>query len=232
MTKCICLFLLCIIPELCQAQFDSLGLKSKWNKGFLVLNDDRTLPGLIKHNVKLGLVKFKSNPQETEQSFLERNIKMIEYFDSEISKTRKFARFNVNDLSASEQRIKDDVFEILMEFPDFAILCKAYPVNPSVKHYSNGYGGSTPVMDGYEQYEGIYLVNEDGIAECVLMEVAVEKSHQNRPAKVRGFYEKNLIEKYTGSKWPQVREYVKKNKLRLGKKEDMLKAFEYYSEIK
>jgi hypothetical protein len=232
MPKLLCLSILCLVSVLCYGQFDSLGLKSEWNKGFLILNNGTQFSGLIQNNVRLGLIKFKANSKEGEQSFLDRNIKMVEYFDSETSKTRRFARFNTKDLNSPEGRIKEEVFEILMEFSDFAILSKTYPVNPLVKRYTDGYGASTAQIVGYEQNEGIYSVNEEGLAERLLMVVSVEKLHQKKPAKVRGMYDEKLIKKCMGSEWPRVQAYIKKKKLVLNKKADLLKAFEYYSEIK
>lgn len=229
MVKLFWTILLLVIPASGYAQFDSLGLNSKWNKGHIVLNDDRKLVGLIQSNERLRLIKFKVNDTNPEQSFLERNIKSYEYLDSDANMNRKFMRFNV--YVADLGKTQEEVFELIYEFRDFAVLSKTFPVNPSVRVYSGGYGDQHAKMVGYEQYEGIFLVNVDGVAECLLMGVAVEKMKQrpNKSAKVQTVYQDKLLKKYVGDKWEAIRVFIKENKLKMKNKADVLRVFDYYA---
>src|SRR5688500_11807835 len=80
------------------AQFDSLGLNTTWNRGAILLTDNSRLNGFIQNNERLGLIKFKTALDQTnEQSFQEKRIAKMEYFDSDLSRKRKFYSININD---------------------------------------------------------------------------------------------------------------------------------------
>src|SRR5688572_16279132 len=65
------------------AQFDSLGLNTKWRNGSIVLSNDSSLKGQIQFNDKMGIVKFKKSPRDAEESFLERRIVAMQFYDDE-----------------------------------------------------------------------------------------------------------------------------------------------------
>lgn len=83
------------VPAFAFAQFDSLGMNTTWCAGKIAHKDNTILKGYIKHNDKLGMIKFKERPDDEEQSFVYDKIMAMEYFDSDLLKHRKFASFHI-----------------------------------------------------------------------------------------------------------------------------------------
>jgi hypothetical protein len=222
------LFIFCA-PHFGFSQFDSLGLNSPWNKGEIILDDNSILKGYIRNNDKLGLVKFKKElTDDEERSFHEKRISSMEYFDEEISKKRKFYTFNVDDGTGLPGAI---LFEIVMEMNHFAVLSKKQRVVPAVRNYSN----DTPLSYrkvGYEQLERIYLVGEDAKAELLLAVTEFERDKAAVFAQpIAVVFNKKVLEKYTGSKKDEIKDFVKKNKLHLKRKDDVLMTLDYFYQL-
>lgn len=219
----------CVLPAVAHGQFDSLGLNTKWCEGIMVLNNNTELKGYIKHNDKLSLIKFKKNLDEEEVSFAESSIITMEYFDPGQSRHRKFAAFRVK---VEEAGWTGNVFfEIMFEFESFAVLSKREPVNPAIRARNNNYSTSY-VKVGYEQFERICLIGTDGKAEVLLIANEFERDRwSSSSSKIKHYFKKALLVKHMGPKWELVNTYVKKNKLRLKEKKDLMLALEYYHRL-
>jgi hypothetical protein len=212
------------------AQFDSLGLNTTWNRGAILLTDNSRLSGFIQNNERLGLIKFKTALDQTnEQSFQEKRIAKMEYFDSDLSRKRKFYSININD---EESGFQDEVlFEIIMECKDFAVLSKKSNVQKAKRDRSTNYGVSFTTV-GYEQLEKIFLVGVDGKAELIQVSSAFEKDKGKLLAMPVGpFFDKETFKKFVGPAWKDINSYVKKEKLKLTEKDDLVSALEFYREL-
>jgi hypothetical protein len=219
--------LIIVSPLFAFAQFDSLGLNTKWCEGNILLNDNSALKGYIRNNDKMGMVSFKQKEDEEEQSFTTKRIVAMEYFDRDLVKHRKFGSFNV---ISENEGIEGELFlEIVMEFNEFAVLSKQESVIPAIRARDSGYG-TTRV--GYEQFEKICLVGSDGKAQVVLIVNEFEKTKSSSfDSKIKPYFSKDVLKKHMASKWEQVSTYIKANKLNLKQKADLMMALEYYGRI-
>lgn len=191
--------------------------------GSLVLTDNVNLKGQIQFNDKLGIVKFKTNQGEAEQSFSEHRILEMQFYDEDAGRWRNFASFNVReDLTGWQGNM---LFEILMEFEDFALLARIERVNIALRA-SDNYGGVAKV--GYEQYEKFLLVDIEGSIEVVLAVNEFERDKFTLAGKNGPYLNKQALERYLAHDWDKFRRMVKQNELNLRKREDFLRAFEYY----
>jgi hypothetical protein len=212
------------------AQFDSLGLKTTWNRGAILLTDNSRLSGFIQNNERLGLIKFKPTlDQSEEQSFQEKRIVKMEYFDAELSRKRKFYSLNFKD---EERGFQDEVlFEIIMECKEFAVLSKKSNVQKALRERSTNYGFSFTTA-GYEQFEKIFLVGVDGKAELVQVSSAFEKEKGKLLAMpVSPYFDKETFKKFVGPAWKDINSYVKKEKLKLTEKDDLVSVLEFYQQL-
>jgi hypothetical protein len=224
-------FAINISPLLCLAQFDSLGINTEWNEGTVVLNDNSNLKGYIQNNDKLGIIKFKKDPSSEEiLSFQERSIQTMEYYDNRLSKKRIFYTLYVeNEQYVFKGKL---LFEVIMVLEEFVVLSKKHSVNPAIRTRTDYYGGVHYAKVGYEQYEEIYLANDHGDSGLLLIYNEFEKD-KSKPfaSKIKPFFNDKLFQKYTGSKWEQIRKYAKQERLDLGDKSDLMKALEYYDQL-
>jgi hypothetical protein len=219
-------------PFFAFAQFDSLGLNTKWCEGNILLNDNSLLKGYIRYNDKMGMISFRQNKEEEDQTFTTKRIVAMEYFDHDLIIQRKFASFNV---ISENEGMKDEIFfEIIMEFNQFAVLSKQERVVPAIRkgNFTTATGSPTYTKVGYEQFEKICLVGSDGKAEVVLTVSEFERTKSSDLAvEIKPYLSKAVLAKYTASKWEKVRTYIKENKLNLKKKTGLLMALEYYGTI-
>lgn len=212
------------------AQFDSLGLNTEWRKGSIILDNNSTIKGLIQFNDKLGMIKFKRTPDSAEESFVETSIAAMQFYEEDTQNWRNFASFNIREEETGRQGAL--LFEVLMEFKGFALLTRIEPVNVAIRDRQNVYGAYqiSRVRVGYEQFEKLCLVNEEGDATLVLAVSEFERNKLSMASKLKPILDKRAIEKYLGDDWDKFQELVKTNKLKLTKRDDFLRAFEYLKE--
>ena len=229
------LFLFFILPAVGFAQFDSLGIHTKWRDGTIVVDVDTKLKGFIRHNDKMGLVKFKERLSDDveEISFHERNIMSMEYYDSDISQYRKFALLKVKDDDSGFQGAI--FFEIIMELKAFSVLSKKHSVNPAfrARQFDTGNGSFTYLKKvGYEQFELICLVGSDAEIKVLSVTNNFAKNKTSPFAEKRKpYFKASLMKKYLGPKWKQVNSFVKSNRLKLKRRADLIRALEYYAQL-
>ena len=226
---CLIVCLLAPVVETC-AQFDSLGLNTKWRTGSIVLEDNSILKGLVQFNDKLGMIKFRKDTDSAEESFVETSVLAMRLYDEDEARPRNFATFNVKDESSGQQLAM--LFEILMEFENFALLARVERVNIGVRARQDGFGNYRLVKVGYEQFEHLCLVNEDGIATVVLAVSEFERDKLSFASKLKPYLDKRALEKYLGDGWDRFEGLVKTNKLNLRRRDDFIRAFEYYRQAK
>lgn len=220
--------LLLSVPDT-HAQFDSLGLNTKWTKGTIVLDNDVTLRGLVQFNDKLGMIKYKKAPDDAEESFVETSIAAMQFYDDETNAWRKFAVFDINELQTGRQG--GLLFEVLMEFKTFALLSRLQPVNVGIRARQDPINGNRYYQRvGYEQFEHLCLVNDKGTGSVVLSVSDFERNKWSVASKLKPVLKKGEMEKYLGSDWEKFNALVKSNKLKLKKRADFMKAFELYKE--
>lgn len=229
--KCVFTLLLCILAELSFAQFDNLGINSKWHKGHIVLSDGEIIQGYIQNNDKLGLVNLKESLEDTvSASFQDKSIQSMEYFDNDLDKNRRFITFKINDEQSGKQRMM--LLEIMMEFKHFAIASKIFSVEPAFRQRQNINYQTYYARVGYEQFEFIYILSEDGEINILQTTTVLEKSKM-RPfaGKSQDFFDRDLLKKHVGQKWDQIKDYMSENNLKFNTKEGLFATLEYYGRL-
>ena len=56
------------------------------------------------------------------------------------------------------------------------------------------------------------------------------KNQNHRPL-IQPFFDSEVMKKYTGSHWRQVKSFVKENQLNLKRRADLMEALTYYQQI-
>lgn len=225
--KYVLIFLLAVLSHYSIAQFNNLGINSKWHKRHIVLSDGETVYGFIQNNDKLGLVNLKESLDETEPaSFQDKSIQSMEYFDVDLDKVRKFITLNIKDEQSGKQRIM--LLEILLEFKHFAILSKIFSVEPAIRKRQGNYQTYYAKV-GYEQFECLYLLEEGGKIDVLQATSVLEKSKKNPLAKKSDeYFDRDLLKKHVGQKWDLVRNYMLENNLKFNTKEGLIATLEYF----
>ncbi|HYF70694.1 MAG TPA: hypothetical protein VD884_21310 [Ohtaekwangia sp.] len=212
------------------AQFNDLGVHGIWFDGEITLNDLTSLKGYVQYNDKLGLIKFKASQEDDERSFTDKRILQMEFFDTQKSTYRKFATFN---LKATDSGWEGSLlFEIVMEFRDFAVLSRRFPADPALRNVGDFYNPKI-VNIGYDLTEQICVAGTDGEVGLVLQTTDTELvgSKPLIHRKVKPVLFAGVMIKYMGIKWKHVRTFVKANKLKLTEREDLMSAFAYYEQL-
>jgi hypothetical protein len=161
---CLVAFLFTSISDT-SAQFDSLGMNTQWREGSILVEHNTSLQGLIKYNDKLGMIKFKQGDGDEEQSFSEKGILAMRFYDENTGGWRNFATFNVKEEQTGWQGAL--LFEVLMEFENYALLTRLERVDFSVRQRQDSWGNTVNVKVGLEQFEKFCLVGEDGLATVI-----------------------------------------------------------------
>ncbi len=228
------LILFTIYSSLVLAQFDNLGVNTNWNDGTItLLKEKNTLKGLVQNNDKLGLVKFRKHGDDDTKilSFPNKSILTMEYFDARMSSKRRFASLYFKNTETGEEGY--ELFEIINEFKHFALVTKTFQVSPLVKGYVGQNGQTYYDQVGYQQQEGIYFVNEEGIIELYLMISKTEREWEvfRIFKRKKAYVNESLIEKYTGRHWRAVKDFSKKQKLDKRSKSDLIELMDFYQKL-
>lgn len=170
------------------SQFDSLGINTPWSKGSITHVNGAKIVGYIQNNEKLHLIRCKPDllTEENAQLINEDKIVTMEYFDAELKKLRRFASINYKiDVSAEslsdktkhlsfkgEETADVALFEILMEYGQFAALSKVSKVDLALRQEKNSIYdaatgnfvdlGSRTKKIGIEYYEEFYFFDDSG----------------------------------------------------------------------
>ena len=195
----------------------------------MLLNDNTVLNGFIRHNDKLRLIKFRKNQNDGDElSFQEKRIIKMEYTDREHAQQRTFLNLNVKDETGLEDAM---LFEIVLELREFALLSRKFGVNPAIRDRSND-GVVRHAKVGYEQFEKLYFVGVEGVAELVLVTSEFERDRDKPlPLPMGTFYDQAILKKYIGVRWDAVRRHMRDNDLNPKLKSDLLAILNHYKKL-
>jgi hypothetical protein len=209
------------------AQHDSLTSNSNWNSGLLTLKDHSTLKGFIQHDEKLRSIKFRTKlDDEDAQSILtERRILSMEYYDREISKVRKFYTWDVEDDGSTIQG--PALYEVVMATKNFVVLTRRYGVLPTDRSAKGKNANSVKIE--FDKVEKIFLASEGVPGELLWLGPLLEKPEPGSPvSQIKPFFAGEVMKKYTQSHWQEVKSFVKKNRLNLKRKSDLMETLSFY----
>jgi hypothetical protein len=211
------LVLICLATE-SFAQFDSLGIKTPWNKGSITFHDQSIVNGEIQFNDKLGLIRFRQNIAEEGVIVTEMRILAMQLYDSAAACKRRFMCFGNPAL----------LYEVLREFEHFALLSTVDRVDIAVRTTYNAYAPPSQTKVGYEQFEYLCLLGDNNQFDVVLVVNEFERLKRSMANKKSPYLNKKKLEKHLAGDWKKFQQIVKVRKLNLKKREDFLKAFDYY----
>ena len=225
--------LISLLSNFLHAQIEELNQKVNWYRGEIVLRSDKKLVGFVQNNDKLGLVKFKTDldePENEEESFQEKSILTLEYFDTDRNKMRHFYTFNYK----SEQTGFSGplLFEVLKDFKTFAVLSKKSKMDVVGKDKSGmeGFSDAAGLIVG--QQEGFFCLNETGRIEYFLLVEYLQKDGIVKDkSKTKVKYREEVIRKYLKDHWNEMKEYAEKNGLRFSNKDDVITLLDHYDLI-
>ncbi len=206
------------------AQHDTLKVNSGWNAGVLVLKNQTIKEGFIQHDEKLRSIKFKPKLEDEEMSFAEMAILSMKYYDNNISKTREFYTWDVIDEGATVQG--PALYEVIMVMKNFVVLTRKFGVLPSQGRHADVNSAKIE----YDKVEKIFLAKE-GVSAELLSLAPLENEKPKSPPVIQPFFGGEVMKKYTGSHWHQVKSFVKKNRLNLKRRADLMEALTYYQQI-
>jgi hypothetical protein len=209
------------------AQDYVLKSNSDWNSGVLKLKDGTIMEGFIHHDEKVRSIKFKAKLQsEEELSFGEMSILSMKYYDNNISKTREFYAWEVEDDGSTIQG--PAVYEVVMVTKNFVVLTRKFAVLPTsgIRHRTDE--NSSKIE--YDKVEKIFLAGEGTKAELLWL-AALKGEESKLASQVQPFFAADVMKKYTGSYWRDVKSFVKKDRLDLERKIDLMKALTYFQQL-
>jgi len=207
----------------------------RWCEGYLILEDGTKFEGFVKNNENDLTISFKgyagdstANPIRTE------TILFMEYFDIDRNTKRRFASLETREKGG---RIETHVYEIIREFEAFAVVAikggKGVVSTPKPTN-NTPYYHPVDLTDVTYQTEAIYFVDREGTRELYL-----EVEFRNVDALVFDYnrdigkiINPTLFSKYVGENdWKKVQSYIKKNDIKLHKRDGFAKALEYYASL-
>lgn len=226
---------------------------SVWCRGSVELENGEKLTGLLRYNKMTAVLHFENDA--VSKSLTPESVLRFNFYDSLQKKNRRFIVYGFEDLNARADSIAKakkvtpikmprQFFEILMEFPTFAVLHNM----SALKVFSQGarvnlvkaMGGlwsnstvSLPTTT-YSQSEMLYIFDKDGKATPLWMAF-----HRDRDAvlidgkRTMSFSKMTdiIMQRYTEPYFYQIDDWAFENNLRFDNKEDILKMFEYYRRL-
>jgi hypothetical protein len=223
---------------------------TEWSEGTVWLTNGEKLSGLVKFNTKTGLLSFESG--SISKSFTPRNVYSFEFFDAVQNKKRNFISVEC-EIDKPARSAKDRnaptakapaFFEILMEFPSFALLStvdqmqvktgtsQGIPTyNQTTNTWQNNVIGSAATS--YSQTETLLIFDADGNISPILDITNQETDRlffDSKKTKAKSIDNK-VLEKYTSTHFEKLESYAKENKLSFKRKDDLLKILMHYKEL-
>ena len=197
--------------------------------------------GMLRYNDKSGLLSFDDGNKSS--SYTADGAVAFELFDESIKKQRVFYSF----LWEEEQGIRRRLFfEIVMEFESFTILSKVDPIDISHKVFSSP-GGFHPGTNAYapaseygtsikiSQTETIYLMDsESNIKPYIqIVETDIDGVLYDRKKTRNKILDEHLLQEFVGKQMnDKLVEYARQHNLSFKDKEDLIRVFEYYCQIR
>ena len=168
------------------------------------------MAGFIRHDEKLRSIKFKPKLEDEEEiSFAEMAILSMKYYDNNISKTREFYTWDVIDEGSTIQG--PALYEVIMVMKNFVVLTRKFGVLPAQGRHSRDDVNSAKIE--YDKVEKIFLAKEGASAELLSL-APLENEKPKSPPVIQPFFDGEVMKKYTGSHWRQVKSFVKKESVK------------------
>lgn len=223
-----------------QVQPELLDDNELWVEGHISLNDGTEIKGLISYNDREGFVAF--NDGENKKIFTPNSISRFGFYNEEQKRQRIFLTLPFADPLTGGER--PQIFEVLREYADFAILFKKDPIKARKRTVGVGYdlvlAGSSHVVRKPEvsQVESILLMGTDGIIhpyikvkhhEDGLTSEATTKDWKTKKKVV----DEDLLAGYiTEPVYEKLKEHAAENDLEFKIIEDFLQILDYYDTIR
>lgn len=182
----------------------------RWHKGKLVLLSEDTIVGKIKYDLQNDLLQV--NVRNVLQTYSSRKILYFEIFDETIESYRHFYALPYNVQANYKVPL---LFEVLYE-GKLSLLCREEIVTESVPQY-NSYPYSSYGNNPYNQSRSrlsykYYFLDEKGSIQ----------NYNMKKSELMSFFKKHN---------QQVKQYIKKNKLKHDKMRDLVRVTAYYNAL-
>ena len=225
----------------------------EWSEGLIYLASGEKLSGLVKLNTRTGLLAFESGA--TSRSFTPRNVSAFEFFDVVQNKKRSFISVDYeafkstgnNSVASKNQKFTPSTtpqfFEILIEFPSFALLSSIGQMQVKTNTNTPGYYDQTSDSwkqtglvnhsTTYSQTDRLFIFDADGNI-SLLVDITDKETDRlifDSKKTISKNYDNNLLEQYTKPHFEKLKTYAKESKLSFKKKEDLVQVLEYYKKL-
>jgi hypothetical protein len=222
-----------------QAILKTLEGEGSTYEGRIVLNDGTEEQGTITYNDRTAIVSFKSGSHTG--TYSARNLTSFDFYDNDARQQRTFFSMEYETRDGGSRT--SQFFEIVRQYTHFAVLTKTDPVSINKK---TGVVEALALGD-YEQNRvvvsnamTIYFISEDLSVQPYLEVSSKDVSHVNRlwrwdffsgeSTRVR-ILDNDLPKKLMGDHYKKVVEYIKRNKLDWGRKDDLISILDYYDSL-
>ncbi|NJN25421.1 MAG: hypothetical protein HC819_05330 [Cyclobacteriaceae bacterium] len=182
-----------------------------WHSGKLVLLSEDTITGKLKYDLENDLVQV--NVRNVLQTYSARKILYFEIFDETIESYRHFYALPYQVQANYEVPL---LFEVLYE-GELSLLCREEIVNETVPQYNSypypNYYGNSPYNQSRSRlnYKYYFFNERDGI-----------QNYNMKKNELLTFFKKNQ---------QQVKQYIKKNKLKYDSMRDLVRITAYYNAL-
>ena len=193
---------LCVLGLL--TQVEAQFSKEVWHEGILVTTDDDTLKGLIKYDMDANVVQLIINEQKV-MTFSSHKIFYFEIFDKVVKNYRQFYSI---PYEVNYNYTIPIIFEVLYEAP-LSLLAREAIVQETVPN-SSVYWGGTYTRDKLE-YSFYFLDKEGNI-----------RMYTGKRSELLAIMSKKSSE---------VKNYIKKNKLKTEEVRDLIRITAFYNSI-
>lgn len=193
--------------------------------------DGELFKGKVTFNDNLGIVTVENDGES--RSFTPKKAISFEFEDMDLSRHRVFHVFDYTDKETGFTN--PAFFEVLGEFESFAVLAKIDRIETKPQKGIMPRTTSTMVASDHNkvafQKETIFIMNDTGGIEpyLELREKEIEGLYfDTRTSNRKKYIDRNLIEEYTGTLYPDLEAYARDNNLSFKVKENLVKILDHY----
>lgn len=195
--------------------------------------DGEIFKGEITFNDNQGIVTVENDGES--KSFTPKKAAGFEFQDMELSRHRVFHVFDY--LNKGTGFTNPAFFEVLGEFQSFAVLAKIDPVEVKPQKGILPRSANTMVASDHTkvafQTETIFIMNDSGEIQpyLELREKEIEGVYFDTRTKRKKFIDRDLLEEYFGTLYPELEAYASANTLEFNVKEDLVKILDRYKQL-
>lgn len=208
-------------------------------EGRLTLKDGAEFIGYFEYNDKLGLINLKTD--SVQEVFTTGKVRAFIFYSALYDKQRTFYSLNCRNKDTGKEFT--EFFEILEESETFALVslrtqlqiveARGNPRNDPVfspLYYS---AGTTSTRTQAAQHEFVGFVNSESDFDIymVFTTLAIDGLITGRSRSRARVLKGNVFENYLQSHWPEIKKFVKAEKLDLKEREDLVKIVAYYKTL-